>query len=128
MSELTYKTLRADLTEEQWRVVVRLVREYEHTNVLDRATDVTPDGFDRDGGKIWHVWSEGYSATGEHGTAHFIGKKWAKSFDRACELLHIEKGGRLQLGDFTHETDTDPPRYWGCRLFDNERQAREAYG
>lgn len=116
-----------DLTEEQWRAVLSIISDYERINMLDKAVDASPAEFDADGGKVWHVWCEGYAATGEHGTAHFVGKKWAKTFDRACELLHKERGSKA-MGDFTHETENSPPRYWGCRLYDNEYDARKSYG
>lgn len=66
----------------------------------------------------YEVWSEGYAATGESGTAVFHGKVRAASWRAACvELL----GSRR---------DFDPARMtlWGCRLFDNEREARESFG
>lgn len=80
-------------------------------------------------GKIWEVWAEGYSATGEHGTAVYVGRKWAVTFNRACELLHIEKGGSKAWGEFTPERpDGRPPMFWGCRLYDNEVDARRLFG
>lgn len=128
MQSRQIKTLRADLTDEQWYEITSLVTKYEKTNLLNRSVDVSPSGDDSDGGRVWHVWVEGYSATGEHGTASFVGKKWARSFDRACELLHKENGGDRTQGQFLHATETSPPTMWGCRMYDNERDARVSYG
>lgn len=35
--------------------------------------------------KEWEIWIEGYSATGEHSPASFIGKALGETFDEACE-------------------------------------------
>lgn len=66
----------------------------------------------------FEVWSEGFRATGEHGTATRHGKVRALSFKDACEKL---------LGD-DGDFDADKNTHWGCRLFDNERDARRAFG
>lgn len=76
---------------------------------------------------IWDVWAEGYAATGEHGTATFLGQKQAATFEEACRLLHQELGEK-KVGSYTPPTEGRPPMFWGCRLFDNEAQARESYG
>lgn len=66
------------------------------------------------------VWSEGYRATGDESSAQFHGEAEAASFEDACYAL---------LGD-----RIDKHRYmgclaiWGCRLFDNETDARRTYG
>lgn len=70
-------------------------------------------------GQWWHIWAEGYRATGEHGTATYHGKVWADTFEDACR--HRFKGDR----NFDPE---NPGRVWACRLFDNESDARESYG
>src|SRR6185369_9559955 len=44
----------------------------------------------------YEVWTEGYSATGEHGTASFEGKILAKNFDEACVKI---LGERLDKDD-----------------------------
>lgn len=71
--------------------------------------------------KKWEVWREGYYASGCEGTpakAHKYGEIEAESFQQACELL---------LAD---NQDFDPKglNVWGCRLFDNEIDARESFG
>ena len=98
--------------------------------------------------KWYQVWSEGYRATGEHGTAmchtvsgpvdHMYGQHGtpsfiaADSFDDAC--LKLQAQGKLTLDT----DDTQPDGYrrnskgnfsiWACGLYDNEKDAREAFG
>lgn len=74
----------------------------------------------------WDIWSEGYSATGESGTAQKMNESPVKaaSFDEA-----VAKYAQSQ---------TDPSlfkmvggvgwTYWGCKLFPTERQARVDFG
>ena len=64
------------------------------------------------------IWSEGYAATGECGKAVFHGLVYAESFRNAC----TEKFWNDR--NFNSETLT----YWGCRLFDNETDARKVFG
>ena len=53
--------------------------------------------------KEWEIWSEGYSATGEHSGAHFHGKFPGETFDDAVEYankhhkLGAERNGRDRL-------------------------------
>lgn len=74
---------------------------------------------------IRHVWSEGYSATGEHGTATYHGCCIAETHEEAC--LRIVNGidknedGSLSLRG-------GMPSVWACRLFDNEADARKSNG
>lgn len=72
--------------------------------------------------RLWQVWAEGYRATGEVGTATYVGEVLASSFEEACRLLHNPGWGALGA------TADGRPMYWGCRLYDNERDARATYG
>jgi hypothetical protein len=71
---------------------------------------------------LYEVWAEGYAATGEHGTASYVGSVEASSFEEACRLLH-DPAGYGALGEVGGR-----PAYWGCRLFDNEADARKSFG
>lgn len=71
---------------------------------------------------LWNVWAEGYAATGERGTATFVGSVRAATFVDACRILHNDGWGQFSL------TPDGQPMYWGCRLFDNEADARKTYG
>lgn len=92
----------------------------------------------------WEIWSEGYMATGEHGTATFEGKFKGKTFDEAVENYisfkeqtswpdirkFYTKKERYAIRDDT--TGRMPIKVvhaiWACRLFDNEKEARESFG
>lgn len=93
--------------------------------------------------KEFEVWSEGYAATGEHGEATFGGKFMANDFDGAVEKYLKQK----QETDFPdvmkyysknerfaeRNNEGIMPKIivhsiWGCRLFDNETDARKSFG
>lgn len=74
--------------------------------------------------KMYQVWTEGYRATGEHGTATYHGECLAESFQEACEKL---------LGDSLDKNPDGTNRYpypsvWACRFYDNEADARKSFG
>lgn len=71
--------------------------------------------------KPYTVWMEGFAATGQNSRASLVGTVEATSFQEACEKLY--------------ETATDKSYWnkektaiWGCRLFDNEADARKSFG
>lgn len=70
------------------------------------------------------IWSEGYIVTGEHGEVHFEGEFEAPSFDTAVQLF-LEKNPYLKA---YHSFSNGSHRIWGCRLFDNEKDARKSFG
>lgn len=87
--------------------------------------------------KEFEIWTEGFSATGNQEKASFIGKAFGIDFNDACknfkhendiineytEEIIIHKGDKLKLDEHYSE-----PRIWGCRLFDNEADARKSFG
>jgi NAD+ synthase len=67
----------------------------------------------------FEIWSEGYrSTTGESRKATFHGRMKAESFSGACKKLF--DGIALYVSDSN--------TYWGCKLFDNEQEARKSFG
>lgn len=72
--------------------------------------------------KIYDIWSEGYSVTGNCSPANFFGSIQANSFQEACD--------KLFLSDDDHKRYYDPHElnYGGCKLFDNETDARHSFG
>ena len=66
----------------------------------------------------FEIWSEGYSITGDRGTASLHGTSKAKNFKDAC----------TKFFNINHLYDPDDLTYWGCRLYDNETDARETFG
>lgn len=73
------------------------------------------------------VWSEGYAATGEHGTAIHLGTYKADSFDDAVEMMLEDHPG---LKGHHHRSISDDSVHviWGCKLFNNEKDARKSFG
>jgi len=69
----------------------------------------------------FEIWSEGYVVTGDEGQAHYHGTVLAETFKKACIFL---------FDNDEHKKFFDPERmtHWGCRLFDNEADARKAFG
>jgi len=69
----------------------------------------------------YEVWSEGYVVTGNQDTAKLWGTVEAESFQKACDYMFESKNNRKYYRPETLEI-------WGCRLFDNETDARKAFG
>lgn len=74
----------------------------------------------------YEVWSEGYLCSGMEGipaTAQFHGKSRATSFKEACD-----KWAETLTPDSKSCYDRDRLSFWGCRLYDNETDARKFLG
>ena len=82
-------------------------------------TYVFEDAFGR---KRWEIWSEGYVVTGQSAKASKLGDGWGPTFQDACRDL------AKRLGWASADFNASTPSYWGCRLFDNESDARKAFG
>jgi hypothetical protein len=67
------------------------------------------------------VWLEGYEVTGNESNARFVGTVEADTFAEACAELMAKPP--WNDGNFNREALT----YWGCRLFDNEADARKTF-
>lgn len=68
------------------------------------------------------VWSEGFAATGESGGAVLHGEVEAATLQEACDRLAERDPS------FRAHYDRGRMTFWGCRLFDNEAEARRSYG
>jgi hypothetical protein len=76
--------------------------------------------------KIYKIWMEGYAATGEKSTAQYVGSVKAKSFKEACiKFSKTKEGIEKQWDEFFEPQNLS---FWGCKLFDNEIDARRAFG
>jgi hypothetical protein len=69
----------------------------------------------------FQIWREGYESTGEHGTATYFGTWLAESFDQAVKYAN-------ELRNLGAEKTGNHWIVWGCRLFDNEKDARLSFG
>jgi len=68
--------------------------------------------------RMFDVWSEGYSITGNKSGAMFHGQFDADSFRDAC----------VKCFNDDKNFDADKLTYWGCGLYDNEKDARRTFG
>ncbi len=72
----------------------------------------------------YNIWIEGVLDTGMEGCplpASLLGEVEAETFQEACDKIALEK--RL-LGLYNPDHRT----IWGCRMFDNEIDARKSFG
>jgi len=77
--------------------------------------------------KTFSLWVEGYAATGDFGTATFYARVEGVDFNEAVRA-YVEK---LPPGDkkyWSFDAASNQWRMWGCRAFDNEADARRAFG
>lgn len=72
--------------------------------------------------RLYHIWTEGYLATGGSGAAILLGSVEANSFEEACHK--VIKARNMDDSNYNREKLT----YWGCKLFDNEIDARKNFG
>lgn len=75
--------------------------------------------------KSYALWAEGYVATIDRGDATYLGTYEADTFDDAVRMWIIDTKGTY--GKVEKQADGTWTR-WGCRIFDNEHDARRAYG
>lgn len=76
--------------------------------------------------KEFEIWMEGYAMNGQMSVASFIGKAKGETFNDACRNFKYEKGEKLNLDKhYEHQKHLS---IWGCRLFDNEADARKSFG
>lgn len=73
--------------------------------------------------KSYDIWSEGYSITGSYGSAQYICTIAGESFKEACDNAY-KHGIFENYGEY----DSEHLSLWGCRLFDNEADARRSFG
>ncbi len=69
----------------------------------------------------FHVWSEGFRTNGESSQATYHGCFRAETFREACDQAAAKY-------DWAEFYDSENLRFWGCRLFDNEHDARRSFG
>ena len=70
------------------------------------------------------LWCEGFATNGERAPAAYLGTFATDSIDEAVEQW-VE---RARPEDDLVAKQDGIWRYWGCRIFDNEADARKAFG
>lgn len=73
---------------------------------------------------FYEIWLEGYSVTGQDAKAEFLGIFSGENFKEAVQNACNAK----KMNDEYLNMNTDPPSYYACRFFDNEKDAREGFG
>jgi hypothetical protein len=68
--------------------------------------------------RTFSVWSEGYAATGQSSGAQLMGRAQGRTFKEAC----------VNLFKADPYFSADSLTYWACSLYDNEQEARKAFG
>lgn len=72
--------------------------------------------------KQYNIWSEGFRTNGEASGAFFIGTSLGSNFKEACDNFAIKDA------NFKKYYSSNDLTYWGCKLFDNETDARVNFG
>ena len=70
----------------------------------------------------YEIWVEGFIATGDRSSAARLGSAEGETFKDAC--IELAKHSKV----FKDYFDLETMRHWGCRLFDNEVDARKSFG
>lgn len=70
----------------------------------------------------FEIWSEGFRITGNEGNAHLHGTSEGETFKEAVNNYAQQDVYFRAYFDEEHMT------FWGCRLFDNETDARRSFG
>lgn len=73
------------------------------------------------GDKAFEVWREGFRVTGQSATAELVDTVKASDFRSACSKV----AQKHSWGPLYNESRLT---YWGCRLFENEADARKSFG
>lgn len=71
--------------------------------------------------KEYEIWVEGFAVTGQSATASLLSKEKGKNWVDAVSRYMEKNPQRIRI-DERGFTD------WGCRLFDNEADARKSFG
>lgn len=72
---------------------------------------------------MWEIWSEGYIVSGDSSEATYHGNYEGETFKEA-----VETWIKTLSPNSAPVVDLENLSFWGCRLFDNERDARKSFG
>lgn len=74
--------------------------------------------------QIFEIWSEGYDVPECKSGAKKLGQAEAETFQEACNIFCSSLHWQERNGFY----DSKRLTIWGCRLFDNEIDARRSFG
>ena len=75
--------------------------------------------------QLFNIWSEGYAANEGWFGAILLDSIEAKTFDEAVEQ-YIRKNPKNR--SLIKQDESGQWRFWGCKLYDNETEARAFFG
>lgn len=75
--------------------------------------------------RIFDVWTEGWAANEGKFPAMFMGRVEAESLVEACKKLKARSKPDLRR---FWRIEEKAAYYYGCKAFDNERDARKSFG
>lgn len=79
--------------------------------------------------KNYGLWVEGYAATGEHGTAKYLGQAEGDTFGEAVQNWYRDTpDANRNYGSLRYNEKRDRWSLWGCEVFDNQADARRSFG
>ena len=78
--------------------------------------------------KPWQIWSEGFQTSGESSTAKLLDTIEATSFDEAVEKYATKQYPNEKDRNYWFKNTNGTWSFWGCRLYDNEIDARKSFG
>lgn len=80
--------------------------------------------------KTYEIWIEGAATNGDRSQASLVGTVDAEDFIHACLRWYLGPlSDSWRKFKYRFEVSHDGvPSVWGCRLFDNEADARKSFG
>ena len=72
--------------------------------------------------KNYEVWDEGFATNGNQSTAVYLGVYKAETFVNACRIAIMANDWDMNYFDEKNIS------YWGCKFYDNEKDARKNFG
>lgn len=73
--------------------------------------------------KSYQIWMEGFNVTGDGSSASFLGEFQSDTFLKA-----VDQAVKEHCLEHVYKIDNGHPYIWGCRVFDNEKDARKNFG
>lgn len=82
------------------------------------------DSVDRKEIGMHPLWMEGYAVTGNAATASYLGTFKGKTFNEACDDWAKSANSKT----YSSGDEKRIPSDWGCKIFENELDARKSFG
>lgn len=115
-----------DYTQYPWKFNslgrVTNIRESSENNIIEFETEKGIFSLQI----FLELWTEGFRTNGEIGTASKLGEYPVKTLSEAIQA-YIDEVQPYRRSDKVHLV-RGVYSIWGCRIFDNEKQARESFG